>query len=673
MAENGLKLDDLQIDIVVNAAKAEKGLKQVASGFRKVGSSSNDLKTATKNIAELGKVSSASADHTEAVSKSLDETATTAEKAEPKLRAVTKTLKKTSSEVKNTAKDVKVSADTASSSVSKVTSTATKSRTTTAQSVKSTGRSLRDFAKSVDHSNGKLAQLWSAFKRIATYRAIRSAIRALTTAISEGFNMFVDWDREQNNGMAGAAKAVDELKAKWFELKGSIGAALAPIVQTVLPVIKTIADILIGIVNIIQQAVRALMGEEYWYRAIYKDAKGTTQQAKELQRILFGFDELNVLNGASGSGASSLSGTIDYIKEEIPAWMKIVAPLAAAFLGILATVKTIKSILDKLKTPITLATTAAGLLNSALGLVAAAVTGILALLGGLSKVIKVKTDLTDLNDFKKKAAEMQEWLDKNSFKLRLENPTFDPKPLKEGVTETNKWLKKNPLVILLETKGEGYKTEIKKIVDGLQKEFDKTPVKISVVFDKTYIDNSVDKIIKYIQSKFDNKSITIKANIEIEDKKTTTSSNTYDWSNDNSLGKKVGGGFSAGNLTGKDDRTIVQKALDWVDKNINQKLFGMAGGGFIPNTGTLFYAGEAGAEVVSNLGHSTGVMNVSQMQEAVASGNAEVVNAVYAMANVVAGAINSKSFDIYMDSQKVGKSVTQYQQAQSRRVGMNVV
>lgn len=95
--------------------------------------------------------------------------------------------------------------------------------------------------------------------------------------------------------------------------------------------------------------------------------------------------------------------------------------------------------------------------------------------------------------------------------------------------------------------------------------------------------------------------------------------------------------------------------------------FGLAGGGVVPNTGSLFYAGEAGAEVVANLGHSTGVMNVSQMQEAVANGNIEVVNAIYALANTVVNTVNNKSFDVYMDASKVGQSVSKYQFNQARR------
>ena len=96
---------------------------------------------------------------------------------------------------------------------------------------------------------------------------------------------------------------------------------------------------------------------------------------------------------------------------------------------------------------------------------------------------------------------------------------------------------------------------------------------------------------------------------------------------------------------------------------------GMASGGTVPNVGTLFYAGERGAEVVSNLGNRTGVTNVSQMAEAVESGNMGVINALYAAANMVVNTVNGKNLDVYLDGAKVGKSVTQYQNNQTRRTG----
>ena len=93
----------------------------------------------------------------------------------------------------------------------------------------------------------------------------------------------------------------------------------------------------------------------------------------------------------------------------------------------------------------------------------------------------------------------------------------------------------------------------------------------------------------------------------------------------------------------------------------------MASGGSVPNIGSLILAGEAGPEIVANMGNRTGVMNIDQMEQAVSNGNVDVVNAVYAMANMLVSAVNNKDLDVYMDSAKVGQAVTRYQNNQSRR------
>lgn len=93
----------------------------------------------------------------------------------------------------------------------------------------------------------------------------------------------------------------------------------------------------------------------------------------------------------------------------------------------------------------------------------------------------------------------------------------------------------------------------------------------------------------------------------------------------------------------------------------------MARGGSVPNIGSLILAGESGPEVVANMGNRTGVMNVQQMEAAVSNGNIDVVNAIYTLLNTMVQTVNNKNLDVYLDSDKVGKSVTTYQNNQIRR------
>ena len=98
-----------------------------------------------------------------------------------------------------------------------------------------------------------------------------------------------------------------------------------------------------------------------------------------------------------------------------------------------------------------------------------------------------------------------------------------------------------------------------------------------------------------------------------------------------------------------------------------------AEGGTFRNDGTLFVAGEAGAEVVANLGNKTGVMNVNQMEAAVANGNIGVINAIYGMANMVVKAVESIDTDVVLDGETLADKMYRYNQNAANRYGTPMV
>ena len=98
-----------------------------------------------------------------------------------------------------------------------------------------------------------------------------------------------------------------------------------------------------------------------------------------------------------------------------------------------------------------------------------------------------------------------------------------------------------------------------------------------------------------------------------------------------------------------------------------------AEGGLFPNTGSLIWAGEAGPEIVANVGSSTGVMNVRQMEDAVANGNINVVNAVYAMANMIVKAVESIDTDVTLDGESLADKMYRYNQNAANRYGAAMV
>ena len=119
-------------------------------------------------------------------------------------------------------------------------------------------------------------------------------------------------------------------------------------------------------------------------------------------------------------------------------------------------------------------------------------------------------------------------------------------------------------------------------------------------------------------------------------------------------------------------------ALGSTSKNISQrmgtgtKIEAYASGG-MPETGELFLAREAGAELVGSIGRRTTVANNDQIVEGISVGvrdaNEEVVNALYAAASQIVRAVDAKDTAAYIDGRKISKEVTTGQNRMNRMYG----
>lgn len=169
----------------------------------------------------------------------------------------------------------------------------------------------------VDKSTKKvnlLKNVFSSFKRIAFYRAIRSAIKVVTDAFQEGVENAYYFSQATGGDLA---KSFDSLSTKSLTLKNQLGAAFATLIQTAAPALIQIAEYATRAANAISQFIAALGGKSTYLKAIdyakeWGDtAKSNTAAAKEWKNQLMGFDEINRLDEpTSGGGASAL----DYSK-----------------------------------------------------------------------------------------------------------------------------------------------------------------------------------------------------------------------------------------------------------------------------------------------------------------------------------------------------------------------
>lgn len=154
--------------------------------------------------------------------------------------------------------------------------------------------------------------------RIALYRAVRSAIKGISTACKEGVNNLVQYSAALNSTDAASANAtMSEYASTLLQVKNSVGAAVMPALAALLPVINTIASAFITAANAVNQFFQALRGQSTFTKAkkntvdYAKSLKTASGAAKELQKTLLGFDEINRLNDENKGGGGGTAGA-DY-------------------------------------------------------------------------------------------------------------------------------------------------------------------------------------------------------------------------------------------------------------------------------------------------------------------------------------------------------------------------
>lgn len=585
-------------------------------------------------------------------------------------------------------------------------------------SFRKTSKELKNLGDHAKSSSSKLGNLFSSFKRIAMYRAMRSAIKAITEAFSEGIENLKAWDLLIAN-TSYANNTMNMLKATTTQLANTLGALAIPIIQIAIPAIQALANVVMKVANFFNQVIRAFQGFNTYIKATtlsieaMNDTLGNAgTAAKELKRVLFGFDELNVLqnpkDGGGGGGAGSLWDLADMFEETA-----LESTLATKIGSVMAKVK------DYLKPYFTdiwsgLKTTASGLGKAVAGLISGdfnmAWEGLKESWSGFKFVVKTVVDLG--KDIKTKFDGIKLTIAKafqsayssakayfftpakialdaflKSLKVGIEFILNPLKWNKEGWSQLKSDIAQIWVDAFEQTKAEQDNFIIKevkaafataRVAAGKEK-----PVGLGTAFT---MPSNAKKTYKYALAQIGKLgAIDMKTKLlSVTNSKSVVNSaqKSVNKLNPITISLAIGTDGLAGalatvwkamqNAANENPVTfptgVTTATSNPVGTDVTQR-FAMtfAKGGTIPNTGSLFIAGERGAEVVADMGSHTGVMNVSQMQEAVASGNVEVINAIYGMANMVVNAVNNKSLDVYMDSAKVGRSVSSYQFNQARR------
>lgn len=192
-------------------------------------------------------------------------------------------------------------------------------------------RPLREATDAVKAQTNAFSKLGASIKRVAFYRMIRSALKAVTQGIREGINNLVLYSVALNNiDSARASGTMNEFATTALYLKNSLGAALMPLLNSIIPIVEAIANAFVTATNAVNQFFHALRGESVFTKAkkyAVDFADGLDKAggaAKELKKQIFGFDELNIFNSPNAGGGGG-GDALDYSK------MFEEAELSAAF------------------------------------------------------------------------------------------------------------------------------------------------------------------------------------------------------------------------------------------------------------------------------------------------------------------------------------------------------
>lgn len=183
---------------------------------------------------------------------------------------------------------------------------------------KASSSEIKKLTKETKKAASGLATLTKSIGRIAFYRAIRSAIKTVTSGIREGIQNLTLYSAALNSLDASSAnKTMSEFATVSLWVKNTVGSMLMPVLQSLVPVVDAVAEAFIWAINAVNQFIKAIQGSKMWTMALKypvdyaEKLNGVGKAAKEAKKQVFGFDELNIFKDTSSSGRGS-SPLLDY-------------------------------------------------------------------------------------------------------------------------------------------------------------------------------------------------------------------------------------------------------------------------------------------------------------------------------------------------------------------------
>ncbi len=140
--------------------------------------------------------------------------------------------------------------------------------------------------------------------RLTVTKALRKAISLVSAGIKEGIDNLYEYSKVVGTDFH---RSMNDAATTMLYFKNSIGAMVAPLINALVPVLRTVIDHVVDFVNIINQALAKLTGAASWTRAlryVREYTSGVKDASKAIKNFNSSNDELNVIDTRSGSGNS---------------------------------------------------------------------------------------------------------------------------------------------------------------------------------------------------------------------------------------------------------------------------------------------------------------------------------------------------------------------------------
>ena len=202
---------------------------------------------------------------------------------------------------------------------------------------------IKDIGKSAKSTNSPLSTFLSSIKHIAFYRIIRSVIKSITEAFSEGLKNAYEWSKANSaaisslyenaseamadfkNNSLSLSQSLDLISTVSQTMKNQLGAAFGTLLQSLTPIITYLIRLITSLASAITRLLAILGGKSTWLQAVdvWDDwgdaASGAGGAAKEALRYLAPFDELNRLPDArAGGGGGGADSNFGDMFQEVP-------------------------------------------------------------------------------------------------------------------------------------------------------------------------------------------------------------------------------------------------------------------------------------------------------------------------------------------------------------------